>query len=78
MKKKNMNILEDLWENMMNTLSTTHARMAVWMLKTWRQQRLDDWKVAGGGGGGGSQASAHKSALRVPIYCAGQVRGGDV
>ena len=57
---------------LMNTLSTTHARMAVWKLKTWRRQRLDDWMFARGC----SQASAHKSTLRVLIYCAGQVRGG--
>ena len=25
--------------------------------------------------GGSSQASAHMNSLRVPIYCAGQVRG---
>ena len=60
-------------KKMMNTLSTTHARMAVWKLKTWRGQRLDAWKFARGC----SQASAHKSTVRVPIYCAGQVRGGE-
>ena len=57
---------------MMNTLSTSHPRMAVWKLKTWKRQRLDDWKFARGC----SRARAHKSTLHVPIYCAGQVRGG--
>ena len=47
-KWKNLNILGDLWERMMNMLSTTHVRMAVWELKTWRRQRLDDWKFARG------------------------------
>ena len=47
---------------MMNMLSTTHARMAVWKLKTWSRQRRDDWKFA-------------RSTLRVPIFCVGQVRG---
>ena len=58
-------------KKMTNTLSTTHARMAVWKLKTWSRQRLDDWMFTSGC----SQECAHKSTLRVPIYCAGQVRG---
>ena len=44
--KKNLNILGDLWEKLMNMLSTTLARMAVWKLKTWSRQRLDDWMFA--------------------------------
>ena len=70
---KNLNILGDMWEKKMSTLSTTHARMAVWKLNTWRRQRLDDWKFARGC----SQASFHKGTLRIPIYCAGQVREGE-
>ena len=38
---KNVNILGDLWQKLMSTLSTTRARVAVWKLQTWSQQRLD-------------------------------------
>ena len=33
--EKNLNVLRDLWEKLMNTLLTPHARMPVWKLKTW-------------------------------------------
>ena len=33
---------------LMNTLLTTHARMAVWKLQTWSRQRLDDLMFTSG------------------------------
>ena len=40
--EENLNVLGDLWEKLMNTLSTTHARVPVWKLQTqsrWRNDR---------------------------------------
>ena len=47
-ERKILNILGDLWEKLMSTISTTYARMAVWKLLTWSRQILDDWMFARG------------------------------
>ena len=63
--KKTVNVLADLWEWLMNTLSTTHARMPVWKLQTHGEVDIEMFAK------GRSLQSAHKNILRAPRYCVG-------
>ena len=73
--EKTLNIIGDLWEK--NDVYVIDYACAGWLYESWKSEdgkdRLSDWKFSRVC----SQASANKSTLRLPIYCAGQVRGGE-
>ena len=64
LKWRKQNVLGDLWEKMMKTLLTTHARIPAWKLQTWSREDMFARTTP---------PTAHKNTLHVPVCCAGQV-----
>ena len=70
-KNENLNILRDLWGNLMTCYQ---LRMRGWLCESCKRKVGKD-SMNECSPGARSQACPHKSTLRVPVYCAGKVRG---